>query len=59
MDPDPETQRGGVEAVDRALVLLTCFQDGPASLGLAELAHRSGLNKSTILRICVSLLRRG
>lgn len=59
MDPGPEIPRGGVEAVDRALVLLTCFRDGATSLGLAELADRSGLNKSTILRICVSLLRRG
>jgi DNA-binding IclR family transcriptional regulator len=43
----------GVEAVDRALSIMSCFRDG--SLTLAEIAERTGYYKSTILRICVSL----
>lgn len=49
----------GVDAVDRALSLLDCFEDGAPVLGLAELSRRSGLHKSTILRLAVSLGRRG
>jgi len=54
----------GVEAVERALHLLEAFRADDDGLGLAELARRSGLNKSTILRLAVSLekfgyLRRG
>ena len=41
----------GVEAVDRALKLLDCFEISDHSLTLAELSRRSGFYKSTILRI--------
>lgn len=49
----------GVEAVDRALSLLAAFRDGDGLLSLAELAARTGLYKSTILRLAVSLRRHG
>jgi DNA-binding IclR family transcriptional regulator len=46
---------GGAAAVDRALSLLGAFRDGDASLSLAELAQRTSLYKSTILRLLASL----
>ena len=45
----------GVAAVERALSVLGAFRDGDASLSLHELAARTGLYKSTILRLLVSL----
>lgn len=46
---------GGVAAVDRALTLLAAFRAGDASLTLAELAARTRLYKSTVLRLAASL----
>jgi len=45
----------GVAAVNRALSLLCCFGNDDKSLGLADLASRTGLYKSTILRLAESL----
>lgn len=45
----------GVAAVDRALSILTAFDDRKPSLSLAELAQKTGLYKSTILRLITSL----
>ena len=49
----------GVAAVDRALGILSAFRSGDRSLELAELAKRTGLVKSTIIRLAVSLERAG
>lgn len=49
----------GVAAVDRALSILGAFDDGASSLSLAELARRTGLYKSTLLRLAASLERGG
>ena len=49
----------GVDAVERALSVLTCFDVAGETLTLAQLAQRSCLYKSTILRLAVSLQRRG
>lgn len=46
---------GGAAAVDRALALLAAFRTGDSSLALAELAARTGLYKSTMLRLLASL----
>ncbi|MDB5370994.1 MAG: IclR family transcriptional regulator [Roseomonas sp.] len=48
-----------VEAVERALTLLDTFADGHPRLTLAELAQRSGLYPSTVLRLAASLARFG
>ena len=48
-----------VEAVERALTLLEAFADGTPGLSLAELAARSGLYPSTVLRLAASLDRFG
>ena len=45
----------GVSAVERALTVVTAFRRGDRSLSLAELAERTGLVKSTIMRLAVSL----
>ncbi|MBR0648335.1 helix-turn-helix domain-containing protein [Roseomonas terrae] len=50
---------GGVIAVDRAIDLLDAFRWGDDGLSLAELANRTGLHKTTILRLAVSLQAAG
>lgn len=47
----------GVASVDRALAIIAVFGDHDKSLTLAELARRTGLYKSTILRLAASLER--
>ena len=47
----------GVDALERAFKLLECFERDGEPLTLAELSRRSGIYKSTILRIAVSLER--
>jgi DNA-binding IclR family transcriptional regulator len=46
---------GGAAAVDRALTLLTAYREGDAALSLTELAERTQLYKSTVLRLLASL----
>ena len=55
---DAKTKKG-VEALERAFGLLDVFRGATSSLSLAELSARSGLYKSTILRMFVSLERFG
>ncbi|WP_457282352.1 IclR family transcriptional regulator [Polaromonas sp. P5_D5] len=52
---DAHAAPGGAAAVDRALSLLSAFRAGDASLGLSELAERTRLYKSTVLRLLASL----
>lgn len=47
----------GVAALDRAIAILGAFTTADRSLSLAEIATRTGLYKSTILRLAGSLLR--
>lgn len=53
------SEAGGVAAVDRALMLLAAFRAGDRALGLAELAGRTQLVKSTALRLLASLVHFG
>lgn len=46
-------------SVERALAILDSFRMGDPALSLAELARRTGLYKSTILRLTESLQRHG
>lgn len=55
----PRLKTKGVEAVDKALKLLTLFDKGTSVLTLAELSERSGLVKSSTLRLLVSLQNAG
>jgi len=47
----------GVAALDRAILILNAFTTADRSLSLAEIAARTGLYKSTILRLAGSLIR--
>ena len=49
----------GVDAVNRALSILTCFTGADERLSLAEIARRTGLYKSTVLRLIESLEAQG
>ncbi|RYJ01330.1 MAG: IclR family transcriptional regulator [Acetobacteraceae bacterium] len=49
----------GVASADRALTVLSAFRKGDRSVSLAELAARTGLVKSTIMRLAVSLEAHG
>ena len=48
-----------VASVERALSLLEAFGDGADTLSLAQLAERTGLYKSTVLRLAQTLEPRG
>lgn len=52
---DAHAAPGGAAAVDRALSLLGAYQQGDLALSLAELAERTRLYKSTVLRLLASL----
>ena len=52
---DQDAAPGGAAAVDRALSLLAAFRGGDRILSLAELADRTQLYKSTVLRLLASL----
>lgn len=58
--PKPKAEgAGGVTALERGLRLLSAFDQGNSVLTLGGLALRTGLNKSTILRLMVTLEREG
>ena len=54
-----DDSRPRVEAVERSLALLQCFEKPGEELTLAVLAQRSGFYKSTILRLTASLIHMG
>lgn len=56
---DANPAPGGVAAVDRAISLLAAFKPGDTELALMELSERTGLYKSTILRLLASLEHAG
>ena len=56
---EPAANAGGVAAVDRALSILDSFSGDMLVLTLAQISQRTGLYKSTILRLLKSLERYG
>ena len=54
-----DVAEAGVAAVDRALAILAAFSVRDPALSLADLAERTGLYQSTILRLAQSLQRAG
>ena len=48
---------GGVAAVERALAILATFEPDGAARSLHEIAAKTGMYKSTILRLIISLER--
>ncbi len=57
--PQVPKEKPRVEAVERALGLLEAFADGTVRLTLSELAQKTGLYPSTVLRLFNSLERFG
>lgn len=57
MLPKPAIE--GVAAVERALAILDAYAERDRNLTLAELARRTGLYKSTLLRLAATLEKRG
>ncbi len=53
---DADAAVGGVAAVDRALSILAAFKSDDVSLTLNDLAQRTQLYKSTVLRLLASLV---
>lgn len=57
---EPDNQaRDRVEAVERAIAILQCFKQAGEILTLTALSQRSGLYKSTVLRLAGSLQHTG
>jgi IclR family acetate operon transcriptional repressor len=50
-----EPPRTGAQAVERAMAILRCFEDGEDDLGISEIANRTGLRVSTAHRIVRAL----
>lgn len=59
MPNEEKPKSGGVDAVDRALSILSCFNAKDGKLTLTEIASRTGLYKSTTLRLIESLENAG
>lgn len=59
MDSRPPPLNDRVNAVSRALSLLDYFRPGAFSLGLGEICSRSGLPKTTVLRLLCTLEEAG
>lgn len=57
--PRPRPALDGVASAERALTLLAAFRRGDRAVPLAELATRTGLVKSTIMRLAISLEAQG
>lgn len=57
--PEAANSANRVEAVERALMILDAFVEDGEILSLAALAQKTGLHKSTILRLAGSLQRFG
>ena len=55
--PDAEESdgRGGVQALQRAMALLSAFTVDEPHLSLADLSRKTGLNKATMLRLLATL----
>lgn len=56
---DEQAAPGGAAAVDRAISLLAAFRAGDKALTVTELAERTRLYKSTVLRLLASLAHGG
>ncbi|MEY2684609.1 MAG: hypothetical protein RJA09_1753 [Pseudomonadota bacterium] len=56
---DEQAAPGGAAAVDKALSVLSAFRQGDGALSVTELAERTRLYKSTVLRLLASLAHGG
>ncbi len=58
-DDGGERTRTGAQAVERAMAILRCFDEGEDDLGISEIAARTGLRVSTAHRIVRALCAGG
>lgn len=58
-DGAPKLKTKGVEAADKALRILSLFENGRSELSLGEISNLTGLVKSSVLRLLVSLQAAG
>jgi len=58
-DAGVDRTRSGAQAVERAMAILRCFEDGDDDLGVSEIAARAGLRVSTAHRIVRALCGEG
>ncbi len=59
MGESKQLKTKGVEAVDKALRVLSLFGAGSTSLSLGDISERTGLVKSSVLRLMISLQAAG
>lgn len=57
LESETDKKAGGVAAVERAFAILNAFRAGDTSLPLNEIARRTGMYKSTILRLITTLVQ--
>ena len=55
----PKESEKQIESVDKALLILECFNDKSPDYSLKELSEKTGLYKSRILRLCGTLMAHG
>ncbi len=55
----PVAQASGTEAADRVADVLSLFTEGPAAVGVSEIARQLDLSKAVVHRILQSLVSRG
>src|ERR1700709_66230 len=57
-DHDPESRDGGVQSVDRALLIIETLAEDDEGYRLTDLAVRTGLSVSTVHRLLTTLEKR-
>src|SRR5712672_3876520 len=57
-DHDPESRDGGVQSVDRALLIIETLAEDDEGYRLTDLAVRTGLSPSTVHRLLTTLEKR-
>src|SRR6201991_2814646 len=57
-DQDPESRDGGVQSVDRALLIIETLAEDDDGYRLTDLAVRTGLSASTVHRLLTTLEKR-
>src|ERR1700760_519109 len=57
-DHDPDPRDGGVQSVDRALLLIETLAEDDEGYRLTDLAVRTGLSPSTVHRLLTTLEKR-
>src|ERR1700687_1249155 len=57
-DNDPDPRDGGVQSVDRALVIIETLAEDDEGYRLTDLAVRTGLSTSTVHRLLATMEKR-